>query len=57
LSVIIALAEVGVQKGIIGEGVSAGAVLLVGVTALLSPIVYKILCPPLDAELDVGVKA
>jgi len=56
LSVIIALAEVGVQKGIIGEGVSAGAVLLVGVTALLSPIVYKLLCPPLEAEMEAGVK-
>lgn len=57
LSVIIALAEVGVQKGIIGEGVSAGAVLLVGVTALLSPIIYKLVCPPLEAELEAGVKA
>jgi Kef-type K+ transport system membrane component KefB len=58
LSVIIALAEVGVQSGIISEGVSAGAVLLVGVTALLSPVVFKLLSPPLDdrvgAEADRG---
>jgi len=47
LSVIIALAEVGVQIGIIGEGVAAGAVLLVGVTALLSPVLFKVLSPPL----------
>lgn len=48
LSVIIALAEVGVQIGIIDEGVSAGAVLLVGVTALLSPVIFKILSPPAE---------
>ena len=52
LSVIIALAEVGVQLGIISEGVSAGAVLLVGVTALLSPVVFKVLCPPLPATTE-----
>ena len=54
LSVIIALAEVGVQSGIISEGVSAGAVLLVGVTALLSPVVFKILSPPIDAPVPAG---
>lgn len=50
LSVIIALAEVGVSLGIISEGVSAGAVLLVGVTALLSPVIFKILSPPLESK-------
>ena len=54
LSVIIALAEVGVQIGIISEGVSAGAVLLVGVTALLSPVVFKILSPPVEAKAPSG---
>ena len=54
LSVIIALAEVGVQIGIISEGVSAGAVLVVGVTALLSPVVFKILSPPLGAKASSG---
>ncbi|MDJ0790334.1 MAG: cation:proton antiporter [Acidimicrobiia bacterium] len=57
LSVIIALAEVGVQIGIVSEGVSAGAVLLVGVTALLAPVVYKVLCPPLEVDADVAVSA
>ena len=52
LSVIIALAEVGVSLGIISEGVSAGAVLIVGVTALLSPVVFKILSPPLEAPQE-----
>ena len=52
LSVIIALAEVGVSLGIISEGVSAGAVLIVGVTALLSPVVFKVLSPPLEAQQE-----
>jgi Kef-type K+ transport system membrane component KefB len=52
LSVIIALAEVGVQIGAIDEGLSAGAVLLVGVTAVLSPIVFKILSPPLPSQAE-----
>lgn len=56
LSVIIALAEVGVQIGAIDEGLSAGAVLLVGVTAILSPIVFRILSPPLPAPADAPTK-
>jgi Kef-type K+ transport system membrane component KefB len=52
LSVIIALAEVGVQIGAIDEGLSAGAVLLVGVTAVLSPIVFKVLSPPLANQAE-----
>lgn len=55
LSVIIALAEVGVQIGAIDEGLSAGAVLLVGVTAILSPIVFKALSPPLPASEPAAV--
>ena len=50
LSVIIALAEVGVQIGIISEGVSAGAVLIVGVTALLSPLLFKVVSPPIETK-------
>lgn len=49
LSVIIALAEVGVSAGIIDEGLSAGAVLLVGVTALLSPVLFRVLSPVVEA--------
>lgn len=45
LSVIIALAEVGVQLELIDEGIAAGATLLVAVTALLSPIAFKALSP------------
>ncbi len=51
LSVIIALAEVGVAIDVIDEGLAAGAVLLVGVTAILSPILFKVLSPPLEPEL------
>lgn len=50
LSVIIALAAVGVANGIIDEGLAAGAVLLVGVTAILSPVLFKILSPPIDEQ-------
>ncbi len=50
LSVIIALAEVGVAIEVIDEGLAAGAVLLVGVTAILSPVLFKVLSPPLEAD-------
>jgi len=50
LSVIIALAAVGVANGVIDEGIAAGAVLLVGVSAILSPILFKVLSPPIDEE-------
>lgn len=56
LSVIIALAEVGVQIGAIDEGLSAGAVLLVGVTAVLSPIVFKMLSPPLPSQAEASTE-
>ncbi len=48
LTVIIALAEVGVAIGVIDEGLAAGAVLLVGVTAILSPVLFKVLSPSLE---------
>lgn len=50
LSVIIALAGFGVQIGVIDQGLEAGAILLVGVTAILSPIVFRLLAPPLRQE-------
>ncbi len=50
LSVIIALAQVGVTIEVIDEGLAAGAVLLVGVTAILSPIVFKMLSPPIEHQ-------
>jgi len=50
LSVIIALAEVGVQIGVLDEGLAAGAVLLVGVTAIASPVLFKWLSPSLEGR-------
>jgi len=55
LSVIIALAAVGVANGVIDEGLAAGAVLLVGVTAILSPVLFKVLSPPIGRDSDVDV--
>jgi Kef-type K+ transport system membrane component KefB len=45
LSVTIALAEFGVQLGILDEGLEAGAILLVGVTAVGVPLVYRVFTP------------
>ncbi|MEN8238676.1 MAG: cation:proton antiporter [Actinomycetota bacterium] len=56
LSVIIALAAVGVANGVIDEGLAAGAVLLVGVTAILSPVLFKLLSPPIDDMSTAGVE-
>jgi len=50
LSVIIALAAVGVANGVIDDGLAAGAVLLVGVTAILSPVLFKVFSPPIDDD-------
>ena len=50
LSVIIALAELGVQLEVIDQGLEAGAILLVGVTAIGAPIVFRVLAPPLETE-------
>ncbi len=52
LSVIIALAEFGVEIGVLDEGLEAGAILLVGVTAILSPIVFRALSPPIETASD-----
>lgn len=50
LSVIIALAEFGVQLGVIDDGMAAGTILLVGVTAIGSPLLFRLLSPPLTEE-------
>ena len=39
------LAEFGVQLGILDEGLEAGAILLVGVTAVGVPLVYRLITP------------
>ena len=50
LSVIIALAEFGVELGVLDEGLEAGAILLVGVTAILSPVIFRWISPSLEAS-------
>jgi Kef-type K+ transport system membrane component KefB len=57
LSVIIALAEFGVQIGVIDEGLEAGAILLVGVTAIASPIVFRFLAPSRNQPGDTSASA
>lgn len=51
LSVIIALAELGVARGLLTEGAEAGAILLVAVTAVITPIAFRALQPALDDEV------
>ncbi|HHC07308.1 MAG TPA: cation:proton antiporter [Actinobacteria bacterium] len=55
LSVVIALAEFGVQIGVIDDRLAAGATLLVAVTAIGSPILFRLLVP--GERRDVGVDA
>ena len=54
LSVIIALAEFGVELGVLDQGLEAGAILLVGVTAILSPVVFRVLSPPIEGADSAG---
>jgi len=54
LSVIIALAEFGVELGVLDQGLEAGAILLVGVTAILSPIVFRWLSPRVESADAAG---
>jgi Kef-type K+ transport system membrane component KefB len=50
LSVIIALAGLGVERGLLSEGAEAGAILLVAVTAMLTPVVFRLLQPELEEQ-------
>lgn len=50
LSVIIALAEYGVELGVIDEALEAGAILLVGLTAIIAPIAFRLLAPPVEVS-------
>ncbi len=47
LSVIIALADIGLNAGLLSVGQRAGAILLVAVTAVLTPVAFRVLAPPL----------
>ncbi|MDH3730703.1 MAG: cation:proton antiporter, partial [Acidimicrobiia bacterium] len=45
LSVIIALADVGLDLGLISSGLRAGAILLVAVSAIFGPVAFRALVP------------
>ena len=50
LSVIIALADLGLDLGLLSTGLRAGAIMLVAVSAVVSPIGFRFLAPPLREE-------
>ncbi len=50
LSVIIALAELGEQLDLLSSDLAAGAILLVALTAVVSPVTFRLLAPPLAEE-------
>ena len=50
LSVIIALADLGLDLGLLSSGLRAGAIMLVAVSAIVSPIGFRFLAPPLREE-------
>ncbi len=50
LSVIIALADLGLDLGLLSSGLRAGAIMLVAVSAVVSPIGFRFLAPPLREE-------
>jgi Kef-type K+ transport system membrane component KefB len=52
LSVIIALADLGLSLGLLSTGQRAGAIMLVAVSAVVSPIAFRMLAPPLAARDD-----
>ena len=52
LSVIIALADLGLDLGLLSSGLRAGAIMLVAVSAIASPIAFRLLAPPLAATAE-----
>ena len=51
LSLIIAVATVGVELGLLIEEDRAIAILLAAVTATISPTLFRILLPPIKSEI------
>ncbi|HSM02268.1 MAG TPA: cation:proton antiporter [Acidimicrobiia bacterium] len=47
LSVIIALADLGLDLGLLTTGLRAGAIMLVAVSAVVSPVMFRVLAPPI----------
>lgn len=54
LSVIIALADLGLDLGLLSTGLRAGAIMLVGVSAVVSPVMFRLLAPPIVETEDHG---
>jgi Kef-type K+ transport system membrane component KefB len=54
LSVIIALADLGLALGLLSDGLRAGAIMLVAVSAVVAPIVFRTLAPPLAPVEDLS---
>jgi Kef-type K+ transport system membrane component KefB len=52
LSVIIALADLGLDLGLLSSGLRAGAIMLVAVSAIISPVTFRALLPPLEADTE-----
>jgi trk system potassium uptake protein TrkA len=52
LSVIIALADLGLDLGLLSSGLRAGAIMLVAVSAVVSPVGFRFLAPPLQTLPD-----
>jgi Kef-type K+ transport system membrane component KefB len=51
LSVVIALADLGLDLGLLSPGLRAGAIMLVAVSAVVSPIGFRLLAPPLGVAV------
>ncbi len=49
---IIALADLGLSLGLLSTGQRAGAIMLVAVSAIISPVTFRILAPPLPSRED-----
>ncbi len=54
LSVIIALADLGLALDLIGPGLRAGAIMLVAVSAVISPVAFRWLVPPAEVPRAAG---
>ena len=54
LSVIIALADLGLDLGLLSTGLRAGAIMLVAVSAVVSPVMFRLLAPPIVQTDDDG---
>ena len=52
LSVIIALADLGLGLGLLSTGLRAGAIMLVAVSAIASPVGFALLAPPLRGPVE-----